>query len=67
RALKNFNKTINKVLADILEANPDLTTSFQKYFHQFNLELPTIASVGGSQSSRSPSTQSLQSSLTSSR
>uniref|UniRef100_A0A8C3BIT2 Coiled-coil domain-containing protein 39 n=1 Tax=Cairina moschata TaxID=8855 RepID=A0A8C3BIT2_CAIMO len=67
RALKNFNKTINKVLADVLEANPDLTTSFQKYFQQFNLELPTIASVGGSQSSRSPSTQSLQSSLASSR
>nr|XP_013030256.2 coiled-coil domain-containing protein 39 [Anser cygnoides] len=67
RALKNFNKTINKVLADVLEANPDLTTSFQKYFHQFNLELPAVASVGGSQSSRSPSTQSLQSSLASSR
>ncbi|NXI63675.1 CCD39 protein, partial [Anseranas semipalmata] len=53
RALKNFNRTINKLLADVLEANPDLTTSFQKYFHQFNLELPTIASTGGSQSSRS--------------
>ncbi|POI33462.1 hypothetical protein CIB84_002785 [Bambusicola thoracicus] len=64
RALKTFNKTINKLLADVLNANPDLTPSFQKYFHQFNLELPTAASGGGSQTSPSPSTQS---SLSSSR
>ncbi|XP_052543078.1 coiled-coil domain-containing protein 39 isoform X1 [Tympanuchus pallidicinctus] len=67
RALKNFSKTINKLLADVLNANPDLTTSFQKYFHQFNLELPTVVSVGGSQSSPSPSTQSSLSSSRSSR
>uniref|UniRef100_A0A8C9L5X2 Coiled-coil domain-containing protein 39 n=1 Tax=Pavo cristatus TaxID=9049 RepID=A0A8C9L5X2_PAVCR len=34
RALKTFSKTINKLLADVLNANPDLTASFQKYFHQ---------------------------------
>ncbi|NXL41850.1 CCD39 protein, partial [Podilymbus podiceps] len=32
RELKNFNRTINKVLADVLEANPDLTTPFEMYF-----------------------------------
>ncbi|XP_074446493.1 coiled-coil domain-containing protein 39 isoform X2 [Larus michahellis] len=58
RELKSFSKTIDKLLADVLEANPDLTTPFQMYFHQSNLELPTIASAGGSQSSRSPSTRS---------
>ncbi|XP_009705852.1 PREDICTED: coiled-coil domain-containing protein 39, partial [Cariama cristata] len=58
RELKSFKRTIDKLLADVLKANPDLTTPFQMYFHQSNLELPTIASAGGSQSSRSPSTQS---------
>ncbi|XP_015727091.1 coiled-coil domain-containing protein 39 [Coturnix japonica] len=65
RALKTFSKTINKLLADVLSANPDLTASFQKYFDQFNLELPTVASAGSSQSSRSPSTQSSLSSRSS--
>ncbi|NXQ92155.1 CCD39 protein, partial [Nyctibius grandis] len=53
RELKSFNRNIDKLLADVLEVNPDLTTPFQTYFHQSNLELPTIASAGGSQSSRS--------------
>ncbi|NWX49389.1 CCD39 protein, partial [Steatornis caripensis] len=34
RELKSFNRTIDKLLADVLEANPDLTTPFQRYFHQ---------------------------------
>ncbi|NXW02155.1 CCD39 protein, partial [Fregetta grallaria] len=34
RELKSFNRTIDKLLADVLEANPDLTTPFQMYFHQ---------------------------------
>uniref|UniRef100_A0A8B9QDS1 Coiled-coil domain-containing protein 39 n=1 Tax=Apteryx owenii TaxID=8824 RepID=A0A8B9QDS1_APTOW len=34
RELKNFKRTIDKLLADVLEANPDLTTPFQMYFHQ---------------------------------
>ncbi|NXA51452.1 CCD39 protein, partial [Nothocercus julius] len=32
RELKDFNRTIDKLLADILEANPDLTPPFQTYF-----------------------------------
>ncbi|XP_025916590.1 coiled-coil domain-containing protein 39 [Apteryx rowi] len=67
RELKNFNRTIDKQLADVLEANPDLTTPFQMYFHQSNLELPTVSSVGGSQSSSSPSSQSSLASSRSSR
>ncbi|XP_064372715.1 coiled-coil domain-containing protein 39 isoform X2 [Dromaius novaehollandiae] len=67
REWKNFNRTIDKLLAEVLEANPDLTTPFQMYFHQSNLELPTISSVGGSQSSSSPSSQSSLASSRSSR
>ncbi|XP_032862334.2 coiled-coil domain-containing protein 39 isoform X3 [Tyto alba] len=67
RDLKNFNRTIDKLLADVLEANPDLTTPFQMYFHQSNLELPTLASAGDSQSSRSSSTQNSLASTRSSR
>ncbi|NWH57280.1 CCD39 protein, partial [Geococcyx californianus] len=32
--LKSFNGTTDKLLAEILEANPDLTTPFQMYFQQ---------------------------------
>ncbi|NXK60497.1 CCD39 protein, partial [Sylvietta virens] len=53
RELKGFNKTINQVIVDILEANPDLTAAFQMYFDKFNLELPTAASPSGNQSSES--------------
>ncbi|NWH81640.1 CCD39 protein, partial [Piaya cayana] len=51
--LRSINKAIDKLLADVLEANPDLNRPFQMYFHQSNLELPTTASAAGSQSSRS--------------
>ncbi|KAM6257893.1 coiled-coil domain-containing protein 39 [Porphyrio hochstetteri] len=67
RELKSFSKTFNKLLADVLEANPDLITAFQMYFHQSNLELPTVPSAGGSQGSRSPSTQCSLASTRSSR
>ncbi|NXP76514.1 CCD39 protein, partial [Ramphastos sulfuratus] len=53
RDLKSFNKTIDKLLAAVLKAHPDLTSSFQTYFHQYNFELPTVAPAGGSQSSQS--------------
>ncbi|XP_027503062.1 coiled-coil domain-containing protein 39 [Corapipo altera] len=52
RELKSFNRTVNQVIADVLETNPSLTATFQMYFNQSNLELPT-ASADGSQSSRS--------------
>ncbi|NXG64390.1 CCD39 protein, partial [Hemiprocne comata] len=32
RDLKSFRRTIDKLLADVLEANPDLITPFQMYF-----------------------------------
>ncbi|NXN34453.1 CCD39 protein, partial [Nycticryphes semicollaris] len=32
RELKTFSRTIDKLLADVLEANPDLTTPFQRHF-----------------------------------
>uniref|UniRef100_A0A663MPD7 Coiled-coil domain-containing protein 39 n=1 Tax=Athene cunicularia TaxID=194338 RepID=A0A663MPD7_ATHCN len=66
RDLKSFSRAIDKLLADVLEANPDLTTPFQRYFHQSNLELPAINS-GDSQSSRSSSTQHSLASTRSSR
>ncbi|NXR10439.1 CCD39 protein, partial [Semnornis frantzii] len=53
RDLKSFSKTIDKLLAAVIEANPDLTSSFQTYFHQYNFELPAVASAGDSQSSQS--------------
>ncbi|XP_066049642.1 coiled-coil domain-containing protein 39 [Chamaea fasciata] len=56
RELKGFNRTIDQVIADILEANPGLTAAFQMYFDKYNLELPPPASP-----SKTP--QSLQSSL----
>ncbi|NXY15328.1 CCD39 protein, partial [Atrichornis clamosus] len=34
RELKSFNRTINQVIVDILEANPGLTATFQMYFDQ---------------------------------
>ncbi|NWV01795.1 CCD39 protein, partial [Upupa epops] len=32
RELKSFNRTIDSLLADVLEANPDLTTTFEMHF-----------------------------------
>uniref|UniRef100_A0A8C8RD37 Coiled-coil domain-containing protein 39 n=1 Tax=Pelusios castaneus TaxID=367368 RepID=A0A8C8RD37_9SAUR len=57
RELKDYNKTIDKLLVDVLEAHPDLTISFQTYFQQACLELPTAASIGHQYSSRSSSSQ----------
>lgn len=34
RELKSFSRNIDKLLVDVLEANPDLTTPFQMYFYQ---------------------------------
>ncbi|NXB56982.1 CCD39 protein, partial [Struthidea cinerea] len=53
RELKGFNRTVDQVIADVLEANPGLTAAFQMYFDKFNLELPTAASPSGSQTSQS--------------
>ncbi|CAN8190519.1 unnamed protein product [Coccothraustes coccothraustes] len=62
RELKAFNKTVNQVIADVLEANPDLFAAFQMYFDKYNLELPVALSTSDSQTSQTP-----QSSLPSTR
>nr|XP_048720815.1 coiled-coil domain-containing protein 39 isoform X2 [Caretta caretta] len=36
RELKDYSRTIDKLLVDVLEANPDLTLPFQTYFQQIN-------------------------------
>uniref|UniRef100_A0A452J7S3 Coiled-coil domain-containing protein 39 n=1 Tax=Gopherus agassizii TaxID=38772 RepID=A0A452J7S3_9SAUR len=61
RELKDYSRTIDKVLVDVLEANPDLTQPFQTYFQQSCLELPTAASIGSHYSSRSSSQSSVAS------
>uniref|UniRef100_A0A8C4W4S3 Coiled-coil domain-containing protein 39 n=1 Tax=Gopherus evgoodei TaxID=1825980 RepID=A0A8C4W4S3_9SAUR len=61
RELKDYSRTIDKVLVDVLEANPDLTQPFQTYFQQSCLELPTAASMGSHYSSRSSSQSSVAS------
>ncbi|NXJ65966.1 CCD39 protein, partial [Rostratula benghalensis] len=45
RDLKSFSSTIDKLLADVLEANPDLTTPFQRHFHQVSSPLPPKLSL----------------------
>ncbi|XP_074860786.1 coiled-coil domain-containing protein 39 [Carettochelys insculpta] len=67
REMKDYNRTIDKFLVDILEANPDLTLPFQTYFQQAGLELPTTASIGSHYSSRSSSSQSSMASVRSTR
>ncbi|XP_063163936.1 coiled-coil domain-containing protein 39 [Candoia aspera] len=44
RALKDFNKHIDKMLLDISEAHPELHPSFQEYFSQALLHPPTVSS-----------------------
>uniref|UniRef100_A0A8C3QHM7 Coiled-coil domain-containing protein 39 n=1 Tax=Cyanoderma ruficeps TaxID=181631 RepID=A0A8C3QHM7_9PASS len=39
RELKGFNKTIDQVIADVLEANPGLTAAFQMYFDKVSFPL----------------------------
>ncbi|NWI50598.1 CCD39 protein, partial [Calyptomena viridis] len=34
RDLKSFNRTVNQVIADVLETNPGLTETFQMYFDE---------------------------------
>ncbi|KAM9127088.1 coiled-coil domain-containing protein 39 [Pangshura tecta] len=61
RELKDYSRTIDKVLVDVLEANPDLIQPFQTYFQQSCLELPTAASIGSHYSCRSSSQSSVAS------
>ncbi|XP_042315960.1 coiled-coil domain-containing protein 39 isoform X1 [Sceloporus undulatus] len=70
RALKDFTKSIDKMLLDLSEANPDLNTAFQRYFEQTSIPFPTSScsrlSLRSSTQSSSSSSTSAKSSVSSS-
>nr|XP_056706345.1 LOW QUALITY PROTEIN: coiled-coil domain-containing protein 39 [Euleptes europaea] len=43
RELKDFSKTVDKMLLDVSDANPELGTVFQTYFEQADLPFPTVS------------------------
>ncbi|XP_053161949.1 coiled-coil domain-containing protein 39 isoform X2 [Hemicordylus capensis] len=65
RELKDFCRSIDKMLFDISEENPDLEAALHTYFEQASLELPTAsASMRSRPSIRPVSARSSSSSIT---
>ncbi|XP_028931917.1 coiled-coil domain-containing protein 39 isoform X2 [Ornithorhynchus anatinus] len=65
RELNDFIKSLDKMLLDIIEENPNLLVILQTYFQQAGLDFPTAGSTKGRQTSRSPSESSASSSRSS--
>ncbi|XP_015272939.1 PREDICTED: coiled-coil domain-containing protein 39 [Gekko japonicus] len=69
RELKEFGKSIDKMLLDISNANPELSSVFQTYFEQADLSFPPVSchlSAHSSTHSSSPLSMSPKSSTSSS-
>ncbi|XP_068960908.1 coiled-coil domain-containing protein 39 isoform X2 [Petaurus breviceps papuanus] len=59
REIKDYNKTIDKLIVEATEENPELCGIFQTYFQQVGLELPTASTTNSRRMSRSSSHSSL--------
>uniref|UniRef100_A0A8D0KPV3 Coiled-coil domain-containing protein 39 n=1 Tax=Salvator merianae TaxID=96440 RepID=A0A8D0KPV3_SALMN len=59
RCLKEFSRSIDKLLIDISEAHPDLNTAFQRYFEQVLNLIQNLGSVGKAFASRACTSSSL--------
>ncbi|XP_072544445.1 coiled-coil domain-containing protein 39 [Salminus brasiliensis] len=58
KALKDLNRTVNKMLLEVMEEHPDLQAMLQMYFMQASLPLPSPASTPSSRSSKMSSARS---------